>query len=142
MIPPPFEEFAQSGKFEFRATDDLSLACNAPKDAVGVYVIIGVRSGNKEVIYIGSSGKLLNSGELKIRQGGMHDHLVNGKQFDAPRRKSWPGQMNDDAFDSLEVHWAITFDEEFESIPSVVEGEMLQEYFWSMGELPRWNLEV
>jgi hypothetical protein len=80
-------------------------------------------------------------GTLKVRQGGMHDRIVNGKQFERRRRESWPQKMKEGNKESLEVRWYVTFSPEVRHIPATVEGMLLQEYFGEHACLPIWNNE-
>jgi hypothetical protein len=135
-------EIYEKGQFQFRRLDSLSAVCNAPRIKSGVYVLNVISNENLGVIYIGSSGKMQNDGNLKTRNGGLWDRLVNGKQFDRlPRRKCWPIQMERDSIEIFEVNWYVTFDDQNQHIPSFVEGILIQKYFEKYRCLPLWNKE-
>src|SRR5450432_1268506 len=89
-------KYRHADHFFFSPTDNLAQVCNAPIDKSGVYVIYALKGGRIELVYIGRSGQIKSDGSLFIRKagiGGLKDRLVNGKQFDEPRRNSWKRQM-------------------------------------------------
>ena len=133
--------YRKNGHFFFAPDQSLGEVCNAPKDGSGVYVINALSRGRIEIVYIGSSGKLATDGSLKQRKGGLYDRIVNGKQFDAPRRNSWPTVMQRDKIDALDIYWYGTFNKSIQHIPGYVEGLLLQKYYEIYGSLPRWNQE-
>lgn len=60
----------------------------------------------------------------------MCDRIVNGKQFDAPRKKSWASKMMVEGIKEINVKWCVTFDEEgVEDIPAYAEACCLQDFF-------------
>ena len=80
-------------------------------------------------------------GKLKVRKGGMRDRIVNGKQFEQPRRVSWAIKMKDDRINQILVKWYVTLDEYHKDIPTSMEGQLIQKYFNGHGKLPFWNIE-
>jgi hypothetical protein len=90
---------------------------------------------------VGSTGTVQNDGTLKSKNGGLYDKIVNGQQFAKTGRKySWPAQMKKENIDTLEVLWFETFNETVKSIPTSVEGQVLQNFLDENGKLPRWNV--
>ncbi|PIB28404.1 hypothetical protein BFP77_09510 [Maribacter sp. 4U21] len=75
------DKYKSNGHFFFSADDEILTVCNAPKNGVGTYIVYALKGGKIELIYIGSSGKILQSGHKKVRIGEMCDRLVNGKQY-------------------------------------------------------------
>ena len=128
-----------NGHFFFKETDSLSKFCNAPPDKSGVYILYVTET--HELIYIGSTGKMQQNGSLKVRHGGMKDRLVNGKQFEQPRRISWPFQMRKDNINQIKVKCYVTYDDNYKHIPASIEGKLIQEYYDAIGKLPIWNIE-
>lgn len=135
------EKFTVNGNFTFTQEDNLEAVCNASDNASGVFVVYAVEAGAKELIMVGSTGTVQNDGTLKSKNGGLYDKIVNGHQFAKTGRKySWPAQMKKENIDSLEVFWFETFNDNIKSIPTSVEGQILQNFLDENGKLPRWNV--
>jgi hypothetical protein len=131
------EKFTVKGNFTFTQEDNLEAVCNASEAGSGVFVVYA----DKELIMVGSTGTVQNDGTLKSKNGGLHDKIVNGHQFAKTGRKySWPAQMKKESIDTLEVFWFETFNNEAKSIPTSVEGQVLQNFLDENGKLPRWNV--
>ena len=135
------EKYESNGQFFFSVGDELGKVCNAPKNGLGVYIVYALKNGKIELIYIGSSGKVKQNGSAKIRKGGIHDRLVNGKQFDKPRKTSWIEKLKSENIEALDVYWYETFDQINSDIPTTIEGLIIQKYFDVHGRLPKWNKE-
>lgn len=131
----------KSGHFFVSGDEDLKNACNAPKESAGIYLVYKLAKGKIELVYVGSSGKIKQNGELQIRQGGLYDRIVNGKQFDEPRRISWIDKINSENIDALDVYWYETISKSFIDIPTTIEGIIIQRHFEVFGALPEWNKE-
>ena len=131
------EKFTVKGNFTFTQEDNLEAVCNASEAGSGVFVVYA----DKELIMVGSTGTVQNDGTLKSKNGGLHDKIVNGHQFAKTGRKySWPAQMKKESIDTLEVFWFETFNDTAKSIPTSVEGQVLQKFLDENGKLPRWNV--
>jgi len=135
------EKYESQGHFFFTADDELEKVCDAPKNGLGVYVVYALKNGRIELIYIGSSGKVAQNGNTKVRKRGIYDRLVNGKQFDSSRKVSWKEKVRAEEIEALDVYWYETFDEYNGDIPATIEGIIMQRYFDVYGCLPRWNKE-
>ncbi len=134
-------QYSENDHFFFDKEKPLKDSCNAPKNRSGVYLVNALSLGSIEIVYIGSSGKILNDGLLKQREGGLYDRIVNGKQFNGPRRKTWPLKMDEEQIDALDIYWYETFNNSIQHIPKYVEGLVLQKYFELYNQLPMWNKE-
>ncbi len=134
-------KYINNDHFFFSASNNLEEVCNAPKFNGGVYLVYALKNGKIELVYIGSSGKMRQNGELKIRKNGLYDRLVNGKQFDAPRKQSWKDKLKEENIDALDIYWFVTFDEVNNDIPQYVEGLIIQSYYDLHKKLPLWNKE-
>ena len=131
------EKFTVKGNFTFTQEDNLEAVCNASEAGSGVFTVYAA----KELIMVGSTGTVQNDGTLKSKNGGLYDKIVNGHQFAKTGRKySWPAQMKKENIDTLEVSWFETFNNEVKSIPTSVEGQVLQNFLDENGKLPRWNV--
>ena len=125
--------------FFFDRGEALGSVCNAPKDKIGVYIVYELSKGKIRIVYIGSSGKMQKNGNLKHRKDGMYDRIVNGKQFDKPRRISWDEKLAKEGIDALDIYWYDTFSDN--DIPAAVEGILIQRFYDAYGRLPKWNKE-
>ena len=135
-------KYKNNNHFFFTAREELENVCNAPKDKSGVYIVYELKNGRIELVYIGSSGKVLNNGTTKHRNGGLYDRIVNGHQFGkVPRKKSWKQKLIDEKIDALDVYWYVTMNSEAKDIPAFVEATIMQRFFEVHGHLPRWDNE-
>ncbi|HFC76665.1 MAG TPA: hypothetical protein ENJ27_00315 [Candidatus Moranbacteria bacterium] len=136
-------KYKNNNHFFFTAKEELENVCNALKDKSGVYLVYEVENGCEELIYIGSSGKVLNNGQIKHRNGGLYDRIVNGHQFGKiPRKKSWKQKLIEEKIKVLHVYWYDTFNSENKDIPVFVEATIMQRFFEVKGRLPSWNKEL
>ena len=135
------ENYEINGHFFFNSDDSLTDVCNASKDKSGVYIIYALAQGKVDLIYIGSSGKMQNTGTIKHRKGGLYDRIVNGKQFEKPRKNSWPEKMKEQQIEALDIYWYVTFTNKVKEIPAYIEALLIQKFFDIHGCLPRWNKE-
>jgi hypothetical protein len=136
------EKYPTNGHFSFSKDDRLGSVCNASKTGMGVYLVYAVASKQVTLVYVGSSGQVLQNGLPKHRVGGLYDRIVNGNQFGSPRKNSWKIKIIEEEIDSLEIHWSETFNDQNKDIPSVVEGNILQSHLSMYGHLPRWNKNI
>ena len=137
------EKYTNTNHFFFKPTDSLKEVCNAPTDKSGIYIVYALKNGRIELIYIGSSGKKLVDGNVKIRKsglGGIKDRLVNGHHFGKiARKKSWPIKMLAENIEALDVYWWITYENKIKDCPLEMESMLLHKYFDINGNLPKWN---
>jgi hypothetical protein len=135
------EKFTVKGNFTFTQEDSLEEVCNASESGSGVFLVYAVADDAKELIMVASTGTVQNDGTLKSKNGGLQDKIVNGHQFAKTGRKySWPAQMKKENIDTLEVYWFETYNDTAKSIPTSVEGQILQNFLDETGKLPRWNV--
>ncbi len=125
--------------FFFKAGDDLEKVCNAPKEAIGVYVIYILKDGRVELVYIGSSGKVNQDGSINSEIAGLYDEIVNGIQFGKARKISWKKKLKEEKIDALDIYWYETFDQNHKHIPSFLASNILQNHLDFLGSLPKWN---
>lgn len=134
-------KYKNNNHFFFSADQSLASVCNTPKNICGVYVVFALTRGKVVLVYIGSSGKMQKDGKIRIRKGGLYDRIVNGKQFDGPRRISWPDKMKAENIEALDIYWYDTFNNKTLDIPAYIEAKLLQKHFEVTGFLPEWNEE-
>ena len=135
-------DYTIAGSFYYKPEHNLKETCNAPKDASGVYIVFSVKNGTEEIIYIGSSGKMKQNGNLSTRKGGIKQRIVYGHQFGEKRIISWKKQMTKNDIPELKVSWWITHnDQSMKHIPKYTEALLLQKYYEDYGKLPLWHKE-
>lgn len=134
-------KYKSNGHFFFSENEELKTVCNAPKNGMGIYIVYALKGGRIELVYIGSSGKILQNGTKKVRIGGIADRIVNGKQFDEPRRKSWKAKIIAENIEALDIYWYETVDKKNNDIPNTIEGILIQKFYHIYGTLPKWNKE-
>jgi len=135
------KKFKTNNSFIFTTDDNLEVVCNAPQNGSGVFLVYAIDAEEKELIMVGSTGTVQNDGTLKSKNGGLFDKIVNGHQFAKTGRKySWPTQMKLEKINQLEVSWYETFNAKTKSIPTSIEGVILQNFLDENGKLPRWNV--
>lgn len=132
-------KYDNKGEFYFSNKDILNLVCNAPNKSGGVYLVYNTSKSKESLIYIGCSGWVNQDGVFHSRKGGLFDRIVNGKQFEEKRSKSWPIKMKTDKIEQLRVNWYVTFDVLHKDIPTYVESLILQQFFNLNKCLPIWN---
>jgi hypothetical protein len=135
------DKFKTNDHFFFTKKDELESVCNAPIKGIGVYLVYALKDGRIELIYIGSSGKILQNGKSKVRIGGIADSIVNGKQFGESRNISWKAKVTEENIEALDIYWYETFDKVNRDIPSTIEGILIQRFYEIHGVLPKWNKE-
>lgn len=133
------ESYTSNGHFFLSNADELDKVCNAPNSGNGVFLIYALKGGKIELVYIGSSGKIKQKG--RIKSNGIYDSLVNGIQFDKPRRISLKEQIKSENIEALDIYWYETFNSNFKDIPNTIQGVVLQSFYDMNGTLPRWNHE-
>lgn len=136
-------KYKNKNHFFFSERDKLEDVCNAPKNKSGIYIVYELKNGKIELVYIGSSGKVQNNGNINHRKDGLFDRIVNGHQFGkVPRKKSWLQKLTAEKIEALDVYWYDTFNDTHRDIPVFVEATIIQKFFDINGCLPRWNKEL
>ena len=135
------EQYENNGHFFFDGETHIKDVCNAPKSGVGIYLVYALKNGKIELIYVGSIGKITKEGFIKTRKEGMYDKIVKGVQFGEIRNKAWKKQLFIEDIEALDVYWYETFNKKHIDIPTVVAGNIIQQFFNIYGKLPKWNEE-
>jgi hypothetical protein len=133
------EKYENKGKFYFRINDVLSSVCNIPirKDYSGLYAFY---SENKELIYVGISGRAGLDGNIIHRQDGLRGRFLTGKQFGDRRSKTFPIQMKLDRISILEIHWFVTYGDKAKDIPRPIEKAIIESFKKEHNDQrPLWN---
>ena len=148
MFDTELKKYKNKGSFSLRPyqSETLNNKCNAPNDKGGVYLIYKVVGKQEILIYIGSSGQRDKDGNLKVRQGGMKDRLINGyhpNRFGETRRikrqRAFPLQMVKEGILELKFYWWVTYDNEISVFPTDVETTLREKYRKNFNKLPDWH---
>ena len=135
------KKFKNTNHFIYTTDNHLEQVCNAPEMGAGIFLVFDVKGDEKTLLMVGSTGTVQNNGDLKAKNGGLFDKIVNGSQFTKSARKfSWPTQMKKEEITTLEAHWYETFNSTNKSIPTFVEAQILQNFFDENSYLPKWNV--
>jgi hypothetical protein len=135
-------KYNQKGNFKFTPLDKLSTVCTAPNNCSGIYLIYALTKGNRELIYIGISGRKGIDGKIIHRKDGLRDRFLTGKQFGDRRQISWVNQMNSENIEALDIYWYATYGDLNNDFPRDLEIRLLSKYRDKHGFLPRWNNEI
>lgn len=137
------KKYKRTGSFRFYSGDkpaDCFIECNVPKDGGGIYTIYGIKNGKEELVYIGSSGILVD-GQVTLRKdGGMWGRIVRGRyKYKGAEKKVtryvfWSDMQSKEEFESLIIKW-FAVDNIYQDCPESVERSLIEKY------QPRWNVK-
>ena len=104
-------------------------------DLPGVYYILRLSKDKIDLVYIGKSGTITQSGVFKdqLLQG-----RINNKSNRIKRQEYFEQKILEDKIDGLDIYWYVTMDKN-NDLPGYVEGLLMQRYFDLHGKLPPWN---
>jgi hypothetical protein len=136
------DNYKEKGQFDFNSSDRLSKVCNAPRRDSGIYIIYTDEIREKNLIYIGISGREGKNGEIVNRKDGLGGRIVKGKQFGVGRQRSWPRKMEEDDITILIIKWYVTYGLYDQEFPRPLERALLQDFLSKYGKLPLWNQEL
>lgn len=129
-------EFIKTGQCIFRLRDSLREQTKDIPEEYGVYIFRkNVKDG--DILYIGKSGTILQNGCYKAQ--GLRDRL-NNKQ-DGMRREDFlrKKMTEDNTIQQVYIEWYIIDEHKF--LPSLIEAQLLQDYYITNSCLPIWNKE-
>lgn len=128
-------KYKHNGHFFFKRGQTLLQVCNAPEQP-GVYYILMLRKGKIELVYIDASGTINQKGKFssQLLRGSF-----NNKQTGMKRQQFFEEIMLQNEIEALDIYWFVTFDKNYQHIPSYVEALLLQKHFEIYGCLPKWN---
>ncbi|WP_152620265.1 hypothetical protein [Pedobacter lusitanus] len=136
-------KYRQNGHFFLISGDELNKTCNAPEKQVGVFLVYALKNGKIEIVFIGGTGDM-NKRKLTVVQntgtGGLKDELINGP--DTPRKILWPGRMEEENIEALDIYWYITLNEIHNDSPGKVENWLFERHYELFHRLPRWNFDL
>ena len=102
----------------------------------GIYYIFRLAKGKIDLVYIGKSGTINQSGIFKDQ---LLKGRVNNKSNGMKRQQYFEQKMVEENIEGLDIYWFITMDKNNNDLPGYVEGLLMQRYFDMHGKLPPWN---
>ena len=138
--------YKNCGSFIFDFLKPYKEVCNAPNNCGGIYLIYKIDNSNETLLYIGSSGRRTKDGKLKIRNGGIHDRLINGyhpNKFGEDKRikrlVAFPNQMRKENISKIKIYWWVTHNGSSLEFPTDVERKLRNLYLLENKKLPSWH---
>lgn len=117
------EKYKYNGTFTFKTGDALSKQSKAVPNM-------------KELVYIGKSGTMINDGSFKTQ---LLRKRLNNRHAGVSRQVYFENKLKDEAIETLEFNWFVTFEGSNIDVSGFVEGNLLQKYFEQNKKLPPWN---
>ena len=130
------KKYKTQGHFFFKKGNSLKEQSVDVPELPGVYYIIRIANGRVDLVYIGKSGTISQSGKFKeqLLQG-----RINNKQDGMKRQVYFQNKIAEENIDGLDIYWFVTMDKTNIDLPGYVEGILMQRYFDIHGKLPPWN---
>ncbi len=130
------KKYKNNDHFFFKKGDKLAEVSKEVPELPGVYYIFRLASGRVELVYIGKSGTITQSGQFKDQ---LLRGRINNKQDGMKRQNFFDQKMIDENIDGLDIYWFVTMDKKNNDLPGYVEGLLIQRFFEVHGRLPVWN---
>ena len=131
------KKYNHNGHFFFKPGDNLREVSKDVPNLPGVYYFIRLSHSKVELVYIGKSGSIEQSGEFKKQ--GLRGRLNNKQEKDIKRQDFFDVKCETENIDAIDVYWFVTFDKVHHDLPGYVEGLLLQRFFDVHECLPVWN---
>jgi len=131
-------KYKTNGHFFFKRGDKLTEVSKDVPELPGVYYIVRLAKGKVDLVYIGKSGTITQSGKFKQQ---LLRGRINNKQEGIKRQEFFDKKMIIENIDGLDIYWFVTMDKTNNDLPGYVKGLLMQRYFDVYGELPPWNNE-
>lgn len=129
-------KYKNHGHFFLNPGESLKTNSSEVPDLPGVYYIMRLAGGGIDLVYIGSSGTVNQTGGFSSQ---LLRGKLNNKQGGMKRKQFFEDKMKEENIDALDIYWFVTFDENHQDLPGYVEGILVQRYFEIYGTLPPWN---
>jgi hypothetical protein len=130
------KKYKNNGHFFFKKGDRLIDVSKDVPELPGIYYIIRLSKGKVDLVYIGKSGTMNQSGIFK-------DQLLRGRinnKCDGMKRQQYFEQkILQEKISGLDIYWFVTMDKNNNDLPGYVEGLLMQRYFDIHGKLTPWN---
>jgi hypothetical protein len=129
-------KYKNNGHFFFKKGNQLSEVSKNVPELPGVYYIVRLAKGKVELVYIGKSGTITQSGQFKDQ---LLRGRINNKQDGMKWQEFFDKKMMEENIDGLDIYWFVTMDKSNNDLPGYVEGLLIQRFFEVQGRLPLWN---
>lgn len=126
------DNYPEKGEFMFDALVNLLKAASDVSASPGVYIFQAIWEDRKELVYIGSSGRVLQDGSMKKQ-------MLNGRIIRPSHREKFEFGFKTLKVQSFEVRWYVTMNDGISHIPGYVEGALIQAFYDKHGQLPMFN---
>lgn len=130
------KQYKNKGHFFFQKGNKLSEVSHDVPELPGVYYILRLAKGKIDLVYIGKSGTITQSGVFKEQ---LLRGRINNKQEEMKRQEFFDKKLVEEKIDGLDIYWFVTMDQKNHDLPGYVEGLLMQRYFEIHGKLPLWN---
>ncbi len=130
------KKYKNNGHFFFnRGAKLISVSKDVP-ELPGVYYIIRLSNSRIDLVYIGKSGTINQSGVFKDQ---LLKGRINNKTNGMKRQEYFEKKMLEENTDALDIYWFVTMDKSNNDLLGYVEGLLMQRYFEINGKSPSWN---
>lgn len=130
------QKYKNSGHFFFNPGGKLIQVSKDVPELPGIYYIIRLSNNRIDLVYIGKSGTINQSGEFKDQ---LLKGRINNKSNGVKRQQYFEQKISEENIDALDIYWFVTMDKNNNDLPGYVEGLLMQNYFSLHGTLPPWN---
>ena len=127
------KKYKNRGHFFFKKGDRLTDVSKEVPELPGVYYILRLARGNIDLVYIGKSGTITQSGMFKEQ---LLKGRINNKQENIKRQDFFDKKMAEEQIDGLDIYWFVTMEKAKNDLPGYVEGFLIHQYFEFNGKLP------
>ena len=131
------DKYKQQEHFFFQKGNSLTAQSSGVPNLPGVYYIMRLSNGKIDLVYVGRSGSIMQSGKLKEQT---LNGRINNKQNGMKRQLYFEQKMTEENIEALDIYWFVTMDNENRDLPGYVEGLLMQRYFDVYEKLPPWNV--
>lgn len=100
-------KYKNNGHFFFKKGDKLTDISKDVPELPGVYYIVRLAKGKIDLVYIGKSGTITQSGEFKEQ---LLRGRINNKQEGTKRQEFFDKKMITENIDGLDIYWFVTMD--------------------------------
>ena len=129
-------KYNNNGHFFFQKGDRLIDVSKDVPEMPGVYYILRLAKGKIDLVYIGKSGTINQSGIFKDQ---LLKGRINNKSNGIKRQNFFEQKISEEIIDGLDIYWFVTMDKTINDLPGYTEGLLMQRYFDMHGKLPAWN---
>ena len=129
-------KYNNNGHFFFQKGDRLIDVSKDVPEMPGVYYILRLAKGKIDLVYIGKSGTINQSGIFKDQ---LLKGRINNKSNGIKRQNFFEQKIDEEIIDGLDIYWFVTMDKTINDLPGYTEGLLMQRYFEMHGKLPAWN---